>query len=156
MTPADDLHITLTWNLRNWRPQKTLVHAARHAAAAEGFKRGALSLVVVGARAMRTLHARYMGTAEVTDVLSFDLGTDVAAGMLEAEIVVCADVARRRARQRDKAARAVVAELALYVVHGILHQAGYDDHDDAGYRRMHAREDALLRELGLGAVFGDG
>lgn len=49
--------------------------------------------------------------------------------------------------------RAALAELALYVVHGVLHLAGYDDHSTADYQRMHAREDQILRRLGWGPVF---
>ncbi|HQL55899.1 MAG TPA: rRNA maturation RNAse YbeY [Phycisphaerae bacterium] len=44
--------------------------------------------------------------------------------------------------------------MALYVVHGILHLAGYDDHTARDFERMHAREDQLLERLGLGPVFG--
>ena len=39
--------------------------------------------------------------------------------------------------------------LALYVVHGLLHLCGYDDHDDADRRRMRRREDELLSQAGL-------
>ncbi|MBN2445620.1 MAG: rRNA maturation RNase YbeY [Phycisphaerae bacterium] len=119
-------------------------------AAAEGLRQGQLSITVVGQHAMSTLHERHLGESGPTDVLSFDLGSDVTRGLLDAEIVVCADVARRHERTLAAARR----ELALYVAHGILHIAGYDDHAPADFKRMHAREDELLTQLGLGAVFG--
>jgi probable rRNA maturation factor len=65
-------------------------------------------------------------------------------------------VARRCALLRSKSRRwrsAARAELALYLTHGILHLAGYNDHRPAEFRRMHAREDTLLAEFGLGPVF---
>ena len=130
-----------------------LVRTARFVAAAEGFCRGDLSLVIVGARAMAALHERFLGEPGPTDVLAFDLGSDRRRGVLAAEIVVCADVARRQAARRGHSA---AAELALYVVHGLLHLAGHDDHTPAGHRRMHAREDELLGALGLGRVFAGG
>ena len=40
-------------------------------------------------------------------------------------------------------------ELALYVVHGLLHLCGYDDHDDAERDAMRRREDELLARAGL-------
>jgi probable rRNA maturation factor len=127
-----------------------------HAAGAEGFHDGQLSIAVVGRRAMSTLHERFMQQTGPTDVLSFDLGTDKRGGVLEGEVIVCADVARQRARTRGGTLRAAREELTLYVVHGVLHLAGYDDRRPRDFDRLHAREDALLRELGLGAVFEEG
>ncbi len=158
---AAPLQITVTWRLRrSWRAAPLLARAARHAAAAQGFRTGGLSVVVVGDTAMRALHQEYLDRADATDVLTFDLGTDRRRGRLDGEIVVCAAVALARARvpaaRRPARARllaAARAELALYVVHGVLHLAGYRDDRPAAFRRMHAREDQLLAQLGLGPVF---
>ena len=95
-------------------------------------------------------------SVSATDVLAFDLGTDRRRRYIEGEVVVCTDVARRRAAFRNRSLQAARAELALYLVHGILHLAGYDDRTRAGFRRMHAREDLLLCQLGLGPVYGMG
>lgn len=159
-TAAPTPHVAVAWRLRtDWRATRLLERAARAAANAEGLREGQLSIAVVGARAMATLHERHLGITGPTDVLTFDLGTDPRQGLLDGEIVVCADVARRTAWQRRRlggSARqaAACAELALYVVHGVLHLAGYDDHDPRDFERMHAREDELLTALGLGAVYG--
>lgn len=112
---------------------------------------------------MTRLHERHSGDPTPTDVLTFDLGTDVRSGRLDGEIVVCADVAfaaARRPRTADSrrpgtraARRPALAELVLYVVHGLLHLSGHDDHEPGAYRRMHAREDEILMSLGWGAVF---
>jgi probable rRNA maturation factor len=178
------VHVEIAWQLRqSWRAVPLLTQVAAAVAAAEGFRRGSLSIAVVGARAMATLHRRFLNLPGPTDVITFDLGTDRRARLLDGDIVVCADVAWRNARadlhsraapdaaptprsrsapQRParrrvpSAARqlaAARAELALYVTHGILHLAGYDDHRAADFRRMHAREDELLQNLGLGRVF---
>jgi probable rRNA maturation factor len=140
-----------------WRARSLLRRVAAHVSAAEGVRRGFLSVAVVKAPEMTGLHQRFCGIAAVTDVLTFDLGSDARAGWIEGEIVACADVAWREAGRgaatgaaRRSAAR---AELALYVVHGILHLAGYEDRSRRGFARMHAREDELLSELGLGRVF---
>ena len=156
--PATDspLDIQVAWRLRkSWHAASLLRRVAAHVASAEGFRTGQLSVAVVGGRAMTTLHQRYLGVAEPTDVLAFDLGTDRGRARLDGEIVLCADVARRRCRSRlsRRVPAAARAELALYLTHGILHLAGYDDHSPAAFRRMHTREDHLLCELGLGPVF---
>ncbi len=153
----DALQIDVTWQLRtSWRAAALLKRVAQHVATAEGFHTGELSIAVVGDTAMRRLHARHLGDAASTDVLSFDLGTSRRAGRLDGEIVVCAAVARRVARRRSATLAEARRELALYVVHGVLHLAGYDDRTLRGFRRMHAREDELLMQLGLGAVFAAG
>jgi len=133
-----------------------LRRVAEHVLLAEGFTRGRLSIAVVGATAMATLNRRFLGRTGPTDVLAFDLGSDRRRGRIDGEVVVCADVARRRAATLGRSLQAARAELALYVVHGVLHLAGYDDRTPASFCRMHAREDELLGELGLGAVFGTG
>jgi len=43
----------------------------------------------------------------------------------------------------------------LYVVHGVLHCLGHDDHDEAGYASMHALEDRVLYAIGVGATFAE-
>ena len=139
-----------------WGALTLLRRVARHVAAAEGFHRGRLSVAVVGARRMASLHRRYMGLNAPTDVLAFDLGCDRRQGRLDGEIILCADIARREAARRGGTRAAARAELALYLVHGLLHLAGYDDHRRADYERMHAREDELLGRLGLGPVFRSG
>lgn len=151
------MNIAITSSVRNFRrvDQRTLVQCAAHAARCEGFREGELSIAVVGARAMARLHEHYMSDPTATDVLTFDLGGDRRNRLLQGEIVVCAAVARARAAPDARAgnARGWVRELCLYVVHGVLHLAGYEDHSRAGYAAMHRREDQLLRQLGIGPVF---
>ena len=151
----DDTLITeVHWQPRNsWRAVKLLHRVAAYTAESEEFTKGRLSIAAVGATAMATLHMRFLGKSGPTDVLSFDFDTDRSHGYIEGEIVVCTDVARRRAARRGRSLQAARAELALYVVHGVLHLAGYDDHDADDFRRMHAREDELLSKLGVGPVF---
>lgn len=105
---------------------------------------------------MTALHRRYVRAPGPTDVLAFDLDSDPARGHLDAEIVLCAHLARRNASARGGTLRAAREELALYLVHAILHLAGYADRTPRDFERMHNREDELLRELGLGSVFREG
>jgi ssRNA-specific RNase YbeY (16S rRNA maturation enzyme) len=111
---AADLTIDIAWRLRrSWRAIALLRRVACYAASAEGFRRGSLSVVVVGSQAMSALHRRHLNLDGPTDVLTFDLGCDRSCGLLDAEIVLCADVARRRAAARDARPTVAKAELAL-------------------------------------------
>lgn len=149
--------IEVAWRPRNsWRAVRLLRHVAEYTLLAEGFTTGRLSVAVVGATAMATLHRRFLGLPGPTDVLSFNFDTDRRRGYIDGEIVVCTDVARQRAARWSRSLQAARAELALYLVHGILHLAGYSDRTSAGFCRMHAREDKLLSQLGLGAAYRAG
>ena len=46
--------------------------------------------------------------------------------------------------------------MLLYAVHGLLHCAGFDDHETAAFDRMHAEEDRILRAIGVGPIFAGG
>ena len=130
-----------TW-LRD-RLQDALVHIERPVAQ--------LAVTIVADGRMRELNRKHRGEKETTDVLSFehsDPGEPV-----EADIVVCADEAARRAAELK---HPVERELLLYALHGLLHCAGYDDHTDEGFLAMHAEEDRILAAIGVGATFSRG
>lgn len=115
---------------------------------------GAISARVVGDEEMAEVHAEFCGVEGTTDVITFDL-TDPEDGMaakrvVEADLLLCYDEAERQAKARGHEAR---RELLLYIVHGVLHCLGHDDHDEAGYAKMHAEEDRLLGALGIGTTF---
>jgi probable rRNA maturation factor len=97
---------------------------------------------------MARAHEAYAGVPGTTDVLTFDLSGD--PGVLDADVMLCVDEAARRASERG---HDTARELLLYLVHGVLHCLGYDDHDEDAYERMHAAEDELLTRLGVGATF---
>lgn len=148
----ESLEVEVSWIVRA-RPSASafLARVARDVAMAEGFHRGALSIAVVGARRMSQIHLDFSGVSGATDVLTFDMGTSrKTPRRIEGEIVVCYDVARRSvSRGRSAMPARIRCELALYVTHGVLHLSGYEDHSPAGFREMHAREEQLLRGMGL-------
>lgn len=116
---------------------------AARAAYAEGEVEGAdLTLIFVSDEALAELHGRFLDDPSPTDVMAFDL---TEGAVLEHEVYVSVDCARRVARARGVS---VERELALYVVHGVLHLAGHDDHDIEARARMRAAEGRVLRALG--------
>lgn len=119
-----------------------------------GITQGHLSIALLGDDAMSQAHEQFSSVAGPTDVLTFDLSepgeAGASAGVIEAELLLGVGEAQRQAQPREREAR---LELLLYAVHGLLHLLGEDDHTDEDYAQMHAREDALLCELGLGPLF---
>lgn len=120
--------------------------AAEAAAAYAGGPDGNLSIVLVGSRKMRRLNRDFAGVDCVTDVLAFDLagGGQPAPDDIAGEVVVNASLAKTEAAVRGIEP---IDELLLYVVHGVLHLAGYRDDTPASRRRMRAAEAAALRKL---------
>ncbi len=110
----------------------------------EGAVKAEISLAFVDNSTIQRLNQRYLQHDEPTDVLSFPLTEH--AGDASGDLVIGAEVAAEQAAARG---HDVQAELALYVIHGILHLCGYDDKSAAGAREMRERERTYLRKLGL-------
>lgn len=123
-----------------------LRRAAEIALAAERYRAGELALVFVDDRRIARLNARYLGHCGPTDVLAF--GSTSQSHRLQrgaprwlGDIVISTQTAQRQAPHWR---RRVGEELAEYVIHGVLHLAGYDDATATGRRRMERRQEALL------------
>ena len=117
-----------------------------------GIKGGAWSITVVRDHEMKALHKRSMNLGTTTDVLTFDM-SDPDEGTrrpLDLDTVICVDEARRRA---EEFGHSVDHELLLYALHSLLHVQGYDDLTPGQFKRMHAREDELLTQIGMGPIF---
>ena len=102
---------------------------------------GELSLVFLTDPALAKIHADFMADPTVTDVITFE--GDATAG-LAGEVCVSADTAAAYAREHR---RDFATELTLYVVHGWLHLAGYDDLVPAKKRQMRAAEARAMKLL---------
>jgi probable rRNA maturation factor len=125
-----------------------IARAAR-VAAGERWPKGELSVVVVAGDEMALLNRRHTGRRGRTDVLAFPLEDNALPGDTVGEVAVNASLARDEARRRGIDP---FEELLLYVVHGVLHLAGYDDHNASDRRKMYARETEVLEKLGVGEV----
>ncbi len=119
--------------------------AARAVLEGEGVADAEVSLAFVDNPTIHRLNQRYLQHDEPTDVLSFPL-SEPNSKRLAGELVIGAEVARAQA---DSRGHDVQAELTLYVIHGLLHLCGYDDHSDAGAHELRQRERHYLQSLGL-------
>jgi probable rRNA maturation factor len=111
----------------------------------EGIERAEVSVALVDNATIEPLNLRHLGHAGPTDVLSFAL-SEPGEGVLAGELVISAEMAAARAHelQIDPA-----AELALYVVHGLLHLCGYDDHTASDVDLIRRREAEHMAAEGL-------
>ena len=124
---------------------------ARAVLTGEGIGDYEISLAFVDNPTIHGLNKRYLDHDEPTDVLSFPL-SDPKAKKLTGELVIGAEVAREQAAERG---HDVQVELALYVIHGLLHLCGYDDKSDDRAKQMRERERHYLATLGLPDIAGE-
>jgi probable rRNA maturation factor len=120
-----------------------------------------VSLFFVTEDAIAELNAQFLGHTGPTDVLSFPIddeppvsgrvpdsgGTgpgeppDEEMPQLVGDVVICPAVAARNATGNE---RSVDDEMALLVVHGVLHLLGWDHEVTVEAEKMEARERELL------------
>jgi probable rRNA maturation factor len=88
-------------------------------------------VVLVSDRKIGAIHQQFMGIPDPTDVITFQHG----------EIVISVETA---ARQAAEYGTDLLHELRLYIAHGLLHLAGYDDHSEDGFREMAKLQNELV------------
>ncbi|MCH7345954.1 rRNA maturation RNase YbeY [Pelomonas sp. CA6] len=103
---------------------------------------GEIAVRIVDADEGRRLNHEFRGKDYATNVLTFDYAQEPVVG---ADLVICAEVVEREARE---AGLDLAAHYAHMLVHGVLHAQGYDHEEDDEAELMEARESEIL--LGLG------
>jgi probable rRNA maturation factor len=123
------------------------------AALAGRIREADLAVRVVGSKEGRALNRHYRGKDYATNVLSFP--ADVAADVkmpkgvkmpLLGDLVLCAPVIAREAREQKKP---LAAHYAHLTVHGALHLLGWNHEDDTEAECMEGLEREILDELGI-------
>lgn len=134
-----------------------LVTVALATLVSEGVTAGSLDLIAVEVDEMAELNEAHMGHEGPTDVLSFPLDADEALAFAAppagsdlpplhlGDVILCPEVARRQAPEH---AGTEEAELALLVIHGVLHVLGHDHAEPEETAVMQARERLHLAALG--------
>jgi len=103
-----------------------------------------ITVRIVGEEEARALNRDYRGRDYATNVLTFDYSDEPE---VVADLVLCAPVVAREAREQRIALPAHYAHL---LVHGTLHAQGYDhEHDDQQAALMEQRESQILAGLGF-------
>lgn len=117
-----------------------------------------LELLFTNDRSMALYNADIVGHEGTTDVITlswFDDPEGLFPGDPELILIVNPDAAAREGAERENSSYSF--ELALYLVHGMLHAAGEDDLEEETARSMRAAEkrvmDQLLKEFDLASLF---
>jgi probable rRNA maturation factor len=101
-----------------------------------------IEVIFVDDPAIRKLNKAYKKRDRTTDVLSFGLDAGVfGIKKLVASVFISLDTAKSNA---EIFGTSFEEEIVLYVIHGILHLAGYDDGTTLESRRMRAEEKRIM------------
>lgn len=92
-----------------------------------------VEVTFVSDAAIARVHRDFMNIPGATDVITFDHG----------EIVISTETARDNAATYG---RTLEEELALYIVHGLLHLNGYEDKGPEDFARMRELQERILAE----------
>jgi probable rRNA maturation factor len=99
-----------------------------------------LEVLLTGDAMIARLNRRFLGHRGPTDVLTFP-GEHRQGDPVIGEVIISVE----RARAQAAAARwSVGREVALLLVHGVLHLGGYDDHSRRAAAAMRERERVVL------------
>lgn len=142
------LRVSLTRHLVR---QVRLVELAQRVLSASGEAESELSLELIGDRRMQRLNREYRKRDHTTDVLAFPTREANVPKRLSCrtsllgDVVISLPMAIRQARALG---RSVDEELAMLMVHGVLHLCGYDhERNLREAKRMSRREQAVLRRI---------
>ena len=91
-----------------------------------------IEITIVDDADIARVHGDFLDDPTPTDVITFHHG----------EILISADTALRQGREHDQS---LDHETALYLVHGLLHLAGWDDHEETEAREMARLQEGILR-----------
>ena len=102
-----------------------------------------ITVRIVDAEEAQTLNQDYRDKDYVPNVLTFEYG-EIAPGILGGDVVICAPMVEREAREQGKPLQHHYAHMT---VHGVLHLQGYDHIDPADADIMESREAVILRRF---------
>ncbi|MFH1817734.1 MAG: rRNA maturation RNase YbeY [Pseudomonadota bacterium] len=107
-----------------------------------------ITVRIVDAEEAQTLNQDYRDKGYVPNVLTFEYGEigrdESGRAILGGDVVICAPVVEREAREQGKPLQHHYAHMT---VHGVLHLQGYDHIDPADADIMESREAVILRRF---------
>jgi len=117
-----------------------------------------LGITLVAAPEMARINWQFLQHEGSTDVITFDHSeaqesrrkSSRSVRRINGELFVCVDDAEEQAKSFHTVWQ---AELMRYIVHGVLHLLGHDDHQAGARRRMKREENRLVRLLAARFAF---
>jgi len=106
-----------------------------------------LSVRIVDAEESQALNEQFRGSTGATNVLSFPFENESPEPLpLIGDIVICAPVVAKEAREQNKALNAHWAHM---MIHGVLHLLGYDHQNENDANLMESLETEIMQGLGF-------
>ncbi len=102
-----------------------------------------ITVRIVDADEAQALNQDFRSKAYVPNVLTFEYG-EISPGVLGGDVVICAPVVEREAREQGKSLHQHYAHMTI---HGVLHLQGYDHLDPNEADIMEKREAAILNRF---------
>jgi probable rRNA maturation factor len=102
-----------------------------------------IAVHLVSSQRMAAINRKHLQHEGPTDVITFDYRPP-HQDELHGELLICPAVALIQAREHRTSWE---SELARYIIHGILHLQGYDDHSPTTRRVMKREENRRLKAL---------
>jgi len=114
-------------------------------------KKNEISFLFTDDAGIKELNSKYRGINKATDVLSFAFEEDdcdmfpvLGDVKILGDIIISTETARRQAKEAN---HDIEREIAILMVHGILHLLGYDHIKDEEYGLMHEKELEIIEKL---------
>ncbi len=93
-----------------------------------------IEFTIISDAEISRVHAEFLDDPTPTDVITFHHG----------EILVSADTAVRQGAEHGQT---FDQELALYLIHGLMHLGGWDDHEEAEAKDMAQKQESILMQV---------
>ena len=107
-----------------------------------------ITVRIVDSEEAQALNTDYRQKNYVPNVLTFEYGemgqTESGQPVLGGDVVICAAVVEREAREQNKPLQHHYAHMTI---HGVLHLQGYDHIEPAEAEAMESRETAILKRF---------
>jgi probable rRNA maturation factor len=150
-----EINISVEQKLKVSLEEGWLQRIALRTLEAEGITSAAeMGLVITDSKTVQKLNRTYRGKDQPTDVLAFHMSPDTIQeselrfigppdGVRHlGEVVISYPQAVKQAQEQG---HSVAQELALLIVHGVLHLLGYDHELPEEEQQMKARENEILK-----------
>jgi len=96
-----------------------------------------INVVLVSDGLIKKLNKKFLNKNDVTDVLSFNLGS-------KGEIIISVETAKKQALD---VFHSVELEILYLIIHGILHLSGFNDIKPVDYMRMKKQQDKIFSKI---------
>jgi probable rRNA maturation factor len=112
-----------------------------------------INIAFVNDRAMAVINEDFVGHEGTTDVITFcylEGDEPLFDDDIAVDLFICVDFSEREGAKRKNSSYA--RELVLYIVHGLLHNLGFDDMAEEDAVKMHQMEDEILIKYPLNII----